>query len=307
MKPSDEVGQLVADAHSEVLLIAPFIRSDALRALLRRRRPDVSTTIVTRWRIADLVAGASDLKVLDVARDFDARVLLRHDLHAKIYVGDAHCLVGSANLTATALGLRSPANLELLIDADRSNQVIVSFLESVMEGCVEATEELRDDMSRLLARLEELDLSPAYDVDGRFSMDYVVPVNWLPRSMNPAELFSVYRGEIQDVPSAALPTMRAELLELGVVPGMNELEFRAWIAATIRQVPTISETLVLLDTIGGVDEATVLSIVDRTGADLEDMSASDFLRVLERWLSYFLDIGYETVRDSIRLIKASRL
>ncbi|MCY3950050.1 MAG: phospholipase D family protein [Acidimicrobiaceae bacterium] len=307
MRPSDEVGQLIAAARSEVLLVAPFVRSDALRTLLRRRHPDVATTIITRWRVADLVAGASDLDVLDVARDFDARVFLRHDLHAKIYVGDERCLVGSANLTATALGLRSPANLELLIDANRSSPVVVAFLESVMEGCVEATEELRDDMLRLLARLEELDLSPAYDVDGRFSMDYVVPINWLPRSMNPAELFAVYRGEVQDVPSAALPTMRAELLELGVVPGMNELEFRAWIASTIRQIPTISETLTLLDRVGGVDEATVLSIVDRTGADLDDMSASDFLRVLERWLSYFLDIGYETVRDSIRLIKASRL
>ena len=77
---------------------------------------------MTRWRLADLLAGVADLGVYDAAVAKGAHLYLRYDLHAKLFVADDRCLVGSANVTDTALGWRSPENLELLVTVLRSER-----------------------------------------------------------------------------------------------------------------------------------------------------------------------------------------
>ena len=43
------------------------------------------------------------------------------------------------------------------------------------------------------------------------------------------------------------------------------------------------------------------------GIDSTKYTPRSVLRVLERWLTYFLASRYETAQDSIKLIKAKRL
>ena len=100
--------ELFRGAKSEVTIVAPFIRSAALERLVDVVGRDVKLTIVTRWLPADIVAGVSDLKILDVAREHNARLFLRNDLHAKLFISDQSCLgrLGKCHSYRAGLGER---------------------------------------------------------------------------------------------------------------------------------------------------------------------------------------------------------
>ena len=93
----DELSSLLSGAQQNVLIVAPFIRSEAFSRLLDSIPIGTKTTVVTRWRLADLLAGTSDLGIYDLSESRSIPLYLRHDLHAKIFAVDDTCLVGPAN------------------------------------------------------------------------------------------------------------------------------------------------------------------------------------------------------------------
>src|ERR1022692_3406709 len=112
----DQLEALCSSAHNDLLLIAPFIKYAVLARLFGGTQPSVHVQVVTRWLPQDIKAGVSDLEVWDVVKGRTrTRLWLRQDLHAKYYRADDRCLVGSANLTGSALGLSAAPNLELLV------------------------------------------------------------------------------------------------------------------------------------------------------------------------------------------------
>src|SRR5690242_5470263 len=93
-------------ATKHLLVIAPFVTRRALEAVLH----DVSirnVTVVTTWRTADVVRGASDPGIYRYLRSRGWRLMLRPGLHAKLLVADWRAaVISSANITETGLGMR---------------------------------------------------------------------------------------------------------------------------------------------------------------------------------------------------------
>src|SRR5262249_40284270 len=124
----ERLRQLIESAKSEVLLCAPFIKKEVLKKLFGVLGENTSVKVITRWRAAELAAGVSDLEVLEVCHNRPrAQFLLLDNLHAKLYLADDLGLIGSANLTAAALGWVDRSNVELLVPARRSDPE-VSYL-----------------------------------------------------------------------------------------------------------------------------------------------------------------------------------
>ena len=302
--PGDDVTSLLSDAQDNALIVAPFIRAAALARLLDSVPHGVEISVVTRWRPADLLAGASDLDVFDITEALSIPLMLRHDLHAKLFAADDRCLVGSANVTDTALGWRTPSNLELLTSVSRTTPDIVEFEQTLLAGAVRATEEQRDRLRELVDRLSD---QPAIVIpetaDDETTPGLLLP-SWVPRIMNPDELYFVYTGEEHRVSRTAVAVMREELAQIGVAPGMGEADFRAWVAAAIAQTPLVGGVMERIDTDGAITEAALEELLDRIGIDVSAYSAHDGLQVLQRWLTHFLPNQYQTAQDSIKLIKA---
>lgn len=305
--PGDDVLELLSGARRDVLVVAPFIRARALERLLDSVSPDATITVVTRWRPADLLAGASDLDVFDLVQSRSARLLLRHDLHAKLFAADNKCLVGSANVTDTALGWRMPANLELLIPIARTAPSIVRFEEELLAGAVPATAQdmqwLRDLVNRLASQASIVIAEVADDqtTPGLFAPD------WVPRTMNPEELYLVYAGDGSRVSRRALQAMRDEIAQLGVVPGMSEGDFRAWVATSITQTPLVRGVTERIEEQGAMTEPALEQLLASLGVADTDYPAHQGLVAIQRWLDYFLPARYQTTQDSIKIIKATNL
>ena len=302
--PGDDITSLLGVARHSALIVAPFMRSEALSRLLGSIPVGAKTTVVTRWRPADLLTGASDLGIYDLAESRAVPLYLRHDLHAKFFAADDMCLIGSANVTHTALGWRTPANLELLTPVARTADRIVEFEKALLAGAVLATAGQRDRLEELLEKLRGLPaLIPETDDETAMGL---LPPSWVPRVRNPDELYSVYCGN-SDVSRAALRTMQQELAQIGILPGMDEEGFRTWVAATIGQTPLVGRVIQHIDERGQVTETALSDLLAEIGADTKECPPRDVLEILERWLTYFFPTQYETARDSIKLIRAKEV
>ncbi|MCY4139249.1 MAG: phospholipase D family protein [Rhodobacteraceae bacterium] len=298
-----EIVALLERARQDVLIVAPFIRSEALRGLLESIPAGVDTTIVTRWRIADLVAGASDLGVYDLTEANNVQLYLRSDLHAKLFAADDRCLVGSSNITAAALGLRSYSNLELLVPVSRSEKDIVEFERELLGEVIQATLAHRDRMNDLLNRIDrsKVALSDLEDV----AVSAMAP-KWIPTARNPEDLFSVYQGSA-DVGSATKEILEKELREIGVVGGLCEDDFKAWVSAKICQSSFVGSVLQRIEDRGSVTEADVSEFVTQVSGIPNAHEPRELLEVAQRWLTWFLGVRYETASETVKLIKARDL
>lgn len=299
----DDIVSLFEAAQRNVLIVAPFIRSEALARLLDGIPSGTETIIVTRWRIADLLAGASDLGVYELAEAKRIPLYLRPDLHAKLFAADERCLVGSANVTDTALGRRKQSNLELLVPVPRGADSIVVFEKRLLAQAVRASARHRDRLDKLLERLR---LSKTAIVGREDEILSLTPSNWVPQVRNPEELYSVYKGNA-DLGRSAIVIMQEELAKIGVVSGLNEDDFKAWVAVKISQSPFIDRVMQKIEEHGEVTEADIGELLTKSDVAPNAYQPRDLLEVLGRWLTCFLSMRYETARDSVKLIKAKML
>ena len=290
---------LVEEARRDVLIVAPFIKSAPLVRLLDSIQADADKTIVTRWRCADILAGVSDLDVFDIAGRYHAKLLLCPDLHAKLYAADESCLVGSVNVTAVALGWRSPANVELMVPVARADSHVAAFEKNLLRRSTPATEEQHDLLLELIRGVEDAGRKIEFqDGEPRIS---VLPASWVPKARNPEDLYSAYGGE-EDTSFGLFRALKEEVAELGVVEGLSKPAFYAWVGEAISQTPLVRGVTEMIESEGQVTEEGLGRILDQNGLREVAVDARDLLEVLERWLTEFLAARYETTRDSIKLI-----
>ena len=114
--PGDELIRLCAGAR-HLVLAAPYVKADALAKLLSEVSPDASLICITRWNLQDIVLGASDIECRSIVTSLGGSFRLHPSLHAKYYRIDDVVLVGSANLTSSAMGWSRQPNLEILCHA----------------------------------------------------------------------------------------------------------------------------------------------------------------------------------------------
>ena len=97
-----ELTEAICADSSEVRIICPFIKKDALECLLSHRPSNIQ--VITRFNLADFAEGVSDIKALRMLLDADASVRGIQNLHAKLYLfGKSRAVITSANLTKAAL------------------------------------------------------------------------------------------------------------------------------------------------------------------------------------------------------------
>lgn len=97
-----ELTEAISADSSEVRIICPFIKKGALECLLSHQPDDIQ--VITRFNLADIAEGVSDIKALRMLLDADASVRGIQNLHAKLYLfGTSRAIITSANLTKAAL------------------------------------------------------------------------------------------------------------------------------------------------------------------------------------------------------------
>lgn len=280
-----QLNELLKSAHERVILVAPFIKKDvfvATLAALGDRYVDV--LCVTRWAVMEIAAGVSDPEIAEIAEHDDRiTILLCHDLHAKLYVADDRCLIGSANLTGRATGRRLQKNLELLVEVPVEHPEVQSLLEQIQQVSVPADRE----MARHLREQAKLLVNDA-DRPGIVAvMDEPDPsgVRWRPETRAPVRLYRAYRGIKGDYPNEIFAGVVRDLAHLDIQPGLDETAFSQVVRSRLHELPEVAALI----THGRIDLADLQQSIAETDGCQEEIAQRAAENIAE-WLRYFDEV-----------------
>lgn len=297
ISPGDRLLELCKCAEREVLLVAPFVKINVLEKLLSATAEYVSVHCITRWRPDEIVAGVSDLEVWPLLKERKgARLSLRPDLHAKFYRTENNCLLGSANLTAAALGWSPIPNLELLVHLPIHSPEAIDFEVTLLKGSVEVDDSIFEQISNAVALLSTETLKPSDamivpDEDGFVQQSLVLPDAWLPSLRNPEALYIVYVGRWEELTSASRDAALEDLAVLSVPKHLSKAAFEAYVGILLLQQPIIRQVDTFVTTPQRFGAVTKL-LESLPCSERLDFDAARAWQTLMRWLRHFLPTRY---------------
>ncbi|MGY2025885.1 phospholipase D family protein [Nocardia gipuzkoensis] len=290
-----QIEDLIGDAQKQVTLVAPFIKREVLAGALSAVPASVEAIkCVTRWVPKEVAAGVSDPEIIELAEnDQRLRIRLCPSLHAKLYLTDDRCLIGSANLTAKATGRTADPNIEILIEVPAVHPEVSRVLAEIGTRAIEATPHMASLMRRQAELLTE-SRSIASD-----SLQEEVPHSWYPETRRPEIVYPYYCGSAevgQSIEGAVLQ----DLAFLGVPAGLSETEFLEWIETRLRKIPALQK-LVDGNRLSNVELRHALQ--KQTG--MTDEKAGRTAETIAAWLRYFghfyTDVGTWELRHGREL------
>ena len=301
--------ELVGQASDRVVIVAPYLKVQAVRRVLAAVPNGVKEcTCVTRWLPEDIAAGASDLEVWDEVRGRDGgRLWVHPHLHAKYYCNGFRSLVGSANLTGRGLGWRQPSNVELLVALPGDFPGLAEWERVLLSSAVEATEQLRDRLRGEAEALKERGDSqrpPEVEADGG---EEVQSGQWVPGCPVPERLWEVYRGEGRDtMTTSAFEAAEADLRALAVPGGLTLGLFVVYVGSVLRHMPVVAGIDQLAES--GLTDGRAEEFLERSlSRDLGKEEFEQVWRVIRAWLMYFFPETYMVETGQEVLVKGRKL
>ena len=270
----DRVRELFVKADDDVTVVAPFIKIESLASLLKGVADSIRVSCVTRWRPKEIAAGVSDPQIFELLTERgNAELFLVDALHAKLFVADDKCLVGSSNVTAMGLGDLANSNIEVLVETHIDDPGVATTLDEI--------ERLKRPVTVEMARTARV-LAKSIVVTkiegGEKSLA------WLPISRRPEDAYRCYccppNGFVSTVEKATIE----DVARMDIQPGLDEEEFNEAVRRQLMEIP-IAEKL-----LGDVGDVT-MTLADvhnflETNATNE-VTIRDLWRSFVRWMTCF--------------------
>ncbi len=292
-----QLESILGGAQGPATIVAPFIKRRVFDRLLALT-PATEIVCITRWSAIEVAAGVSDPEIFESAAvDGRARILLKHDLHAKLYVADARCLVGSANLTGKAVGWDPQSNVELLVEVGIDQPEVAALLATLLAASTPATAEQAAGVraqAEALLRTDWLLANPTQAGTGD------APIPWCPLSRAPEMLYDFYSGRRQEATFGALDSAAYDLVHLDVAPGLDEAGFEEAVRQRLRSLPAVQAI---------VEQGRMRSSeLEAALEDARDPEAAERAMTLTRWIVHFMgDEFYTAPTDEFDIIRGRRL
>ena len=229
LSPWDSVLDCCRNA-TEAVLVAPYIKVDALKTVLDELQAEATLECYSRWTPLDIQSGASDLECRTLVCSRGGSFHLCNRLHAKYYRFDGQILIGSANLTASGLSYAHSGNLEILCEP--SHDFDWYSFESVLRH---QSWEVTDEEFLLWQECTAFEVSPT-DLGMEFAGGGLD--NWKPLTRQPAYLWLSYIGKESQIPTPEQRDLaKLDVSTLGIPKGLSVEKFNAWIRSSLRASP----------------------------------------------------------------------
>ena len=274
LSPWDSILDCCRNA-TEAVLVAPYIKVDALETVLDELQADVSLECYSRWTPLDIQSGASDLECRTLGSNRGGSFHLCNRLHAKYYRFDDQTIIGSANLTASGLSYAHSGNLEILCEP--SNDFDWYSFESVLR--LQAWE-VTDEEFLLWQESTAFEVSPTnlgmHLAGGGLD-------NWKPQTRQPVYVWQSYIGMESQIPTPEQRELaKLDISTLAIPMGLSAEKFNAWIRSSLRASPFMDT----LRELSQKEEATAWDVVAQKW-HVERGVAARWTSTAYNWLRYF--------------------
>ncbi len=271
--PGDLVTRLCSNAQ-RLVIAAPYIKADALSRVLAAANAEASLICVTRWSPHDLAVGASDAECRSLVVNFGGSFRLHPSLHAKYYRIDDVVLIGSANLTSSAMGWSPQPNLEILC---RGGEDFDSW--AFQQELLSDAREINDDEFLRWEAIAKIATSRVGVIAGgqpRLN-------TWRPTTRDPIHLELSYQGiEDQIASSDEQNAARRDLRALVMPPGLSNEEVRMWATACLLAAPFTNTVIQLSHTTDVA--ASYRSLARMYGLNMTE--ARRDMETVQNWLAF---------------------
>ena len=266
---------------SQLFIASPYVKAEALNRVMEQLDADASLTCITRWNIDELVGGASDLECRAIVLDFGGSFQLHPSLHAKYYRIDDEVLIGSANLTASAMGWSRQPNLEILC-RPREDFDGPAFQENLLDGA-------RDVSDLEFARWEAcVDAFAQGDNQAQ-----AIPSSlghWRPATRDPRHLELAYQGRYDQIASSdEQRAANQDLKSLAVPTGLSSDQFESWASICLLTTP-FADAVLDVRHMDPVDASRII-------AESYALSPTEARRGLETVLNWLVFLAPDTLED----------
>ena len=267
MSQGNRIRSLFRNAEERVEIIAPFIKTGALKSLIEVVSTDVHLRCVTRWLPREIAAGVSDPEIFNILEERGNFTLtLVDNLHAKIFIADENCLAGSSNVTFSGLGeAADESNIEILVTSTIHDPGVATTLAGVTQVERPATRV----QAELARRLADSFLSIP---DPIASETY-----WFPRSRWPERAYRLYSQPPDGYIVEADQVLLIDLAGSNLQPGYSKDEFHKEIRILLAEIPLAAAVL-------NATEDTILTLPEAVSQI--ELLAVDGFTPSELWLSF---------------------
>lgn len=270
----ERIRELFRNAVGRVEIIAPFIKTEALKSLLEVVPSGIQLRCVTRWLPREIAAGVSDPEILNVLEERGNFTLTLVDkLHAKIYIADENCLAGSSNVTLAGLGeAAEEVNIEILVTTTIHDPGVASTLADVAQFERQATRVQAEAARRLADSL----LSVPRPNGSK--------VYWFPRSRRPERAYRLYSQPPDGYMVEADQLLLNDLADSNLQPGYSEDEYYQEIRSLLAEIPLAAAFL-------NATEDTMLTLSEAfsqiESLPLDGFTPSDLWHAFVNWMAHF--------------------
>lgn len=278
--PGAVLMELAAASQVEFVMCAPFAKQRVVDEVLAAVPDGVRILLFTRWRPDEVAAGVSDTGVLPVVRARGGTVHLYDRLHAKYYRNEIGALIGSANLTATALGWSQQPNLELLVSSADAD---VGYIEQILKAnSVVATDRIAREVEELAELLPKMKAPEAETRNTEIEM-------WIPALRVPSDLYAAYESGGGSLTSRSAVAAAGDLTVLDLPPQLSREQFEKLVGHRLRNQPIFRHIDQFLDKPRRFGE--MREMLSRIGGLDRDESEQSWQTVM-RWMLEFLPEKY---------------
>ena len=281
--PGDLLSRLYSKAQS-LVVAAPYIKADALSRVLVNANPEASLICVTRWSPHDLAVGASDTGCRKLVIDFGGSFRLHPSLHAKYYRIDDVVLIGSANLTSSAMGWSPQPNLEILCRAGEDFDS-GAFQQNLFNESREISDDEFLHWEAVAKISSRTDIEP---IGGLPRVDI-----WRPKTRDPIHLELSYAGRAEQI--ASLDEQRAARIDLQSIlmpPDLSDEEVRTWATGCLLAAPFTNTVIQLRRTTDASESYQALARI----YDLNLTEARRDMETVQNWLAF---LAPETLTEMV--------
>ena len=225
----------VCSGAQHLIIAAPYIKADALTKVLADVSPSASLICITRWNLHDFAAGVSDTECRTIVTERGGSFRLHPSLHAKYYRIDDVILVGSANLTSSAMGWAPHSNLEILCrpgdDFDAE-----TFQRSLFEGAREIGDEEFAHWESI-AKISAQETKKITDATPRLDA-------WRPETRNFRHLELSYQGREDEIASFDEQRAAQRDVQVLLIPlGLTDEQVRTWASTCLLAAPFSNDVI----------------------------------------------------------------
>lgn len=295
----EKLKSLFQKAKERVVICSPYIKISALRSVLSYIPSGVQIEIYTRLKAADIYMGASDLEVFYLCQDLENCTIKEiKNLHAKLYSADELVLVGSANLTNSALGWVNQPNIEILCSTTWSEPSVLR-LNYFMSAAHEISQEDLLKIKSVVDGLEdESAINEIRSAEADSSSNNKI---WLPKSSVPQLLYRVYIDDtgLSYYTKSVIQDAIDDISDLRIPCGLSKQEFYNYVEIQLQDLVVFRE--IIEEIPRKIVEHQGLNIIRKLDPSLNNTDLRLHWNNIILWIIEFLGDEFEAVPSSFEL------